>query len=189
MRVGGKNYMHVDVRIIAATNKNLREKVKMGLFREDLYYRLNVFTINMVPLAERKDDIPALVDHFSRKFSSSMGKNVLKIHELAMENLMNYSWPGNIRELQNVIERMVNVAHADELTVELIPLEIIKNQQPLEHPLEIIPPKDLEHLMIAKMMQSNLPMKEIARNLKMARSTLYRKLKKYDVSPPQPKTA
>jgi len=188
MRVGGKNAMHVDVRIIAATNKNLREQVTKGLFREDLYYRLNVFTINMVPLAERRDDIPALVDHFTRKFSSSMGKNVLKVHDLVLESLMNYSWPGNIRELQNVIERIVNIAHSDEITVELIPLEILKNQQPWAYPQEITPPKDLERLMIMKMMHSNLSKKEIARNLKMARSTLYRKLEKYNVSSLVPKT-
>jgi transcriptional regulator of acetoin/glycerol metabolism len=182
MRIGGKNVKHVDVRIIAATNKNLRAQINKGLVREDLYYRLNVFTINMVPLNERKDDIPVLVDYFISKISSSMGKSVTKVSELVLEKFSNYSWPGNIRELQNVIERMVNISHAKELTIELVPLEILQNQQPMTYAQGIMSPKDLEHSMILKMMQSNLSKKEIARNLKIARSTLYRKLKKYNIS-------
>ncbi len=181
MRIGGKHVTRVDVRIIAATNKNLQEEVKKGLFRDDLYYRLNVFTISMIPLRERKDDIPVLLHFFINKTSNSMGKKISKVDQLVLEKFLEYHWPGNIRELQNVIERMVNIAHSDELTVALIPPEIMQNRHPVSHAQEIVPPKDHERELIERMVRSNMPKREIAKKLKIARSTLYRKLERYDI--------
>jgi two-component system, NtrC family, response regulator PilR len=106
-RVGGMEEKKVDVRIISATNKNLEEKVKDGSFREDLYFRLNVIPINIPPLRERKDDIPVLTRHFIEKCSKVFGKEVRTISSYAMELLMKYPFPGNVRELENIIERSV----------------------------------------------------------------------------------
>ncbi|MDD5170464.1 MAG: sigma-54-dependent Fis family transcriptional regulator, partial [Syntrophales bacterium] len=123
-RIGGTRVRPVDVRIIAATNKDLQEEVRRGNFRDDLYYRLNVFAIHMVPLSERRGDIPLLVDVFVKKYGSAMGKRISRIDDRVMDALMNYSWPGNVRELQNVIERMMNIVRDHEITADIIPREI-----------------------------------------------------------------
>ncbi len=106
-RIGGAEDIKVDVRIISATNQNLEEKVKKGEFREDLYFRLNVIPIHMPPLRERKEDIPFLTKHFIEKYAKEFGKEIRTISSYAMELLMNYAFPGNIRELENIIERSV----------------------------------------------------------------------------------
>jgi len=105
--VGSSHPLRVDVRVIAATNRSLREAIKAGLFRADLFYRLNVFPIELPPLRERRSDIPQLVAFYVSQFSKRLGKNIDGVSRESMENLMNYPWPGNIRELQNVIERAV----------------------------------------------------------------------------------
>jgi transcriptional regulator with PAS, ATPase and Fis domain len=105
-RVGGEETIKVDVRIIAATNKDLEEMVARGEFREDLYYRLNVIPIILVPLRERKEDIPLLVEHFLQQASKESGKEIKGIRSDALEVLMSYRWPGNVRELENIIERI-----------------------------------------------------------------------------------
>jgi len=179
MRIGGKHVTRVDVRIIAATNKNLKEEVRKGLFRDDLYYRLNVFPIGMVPLRERKDDIPVLVNHFINKAGGRLGKRISKADDFVLEKFLEYHWPGNIRELQNVIERMVNVARSDELTVPLVPPEILQGRLPVPHAQEIVPPREIERELIERMVRSDMSKGEIAKKLKIARSTLYRKLERY----------
>lgn len=183
-RLGGERVRPVDVRIIAATNKDLKEEIQKGTFREDLFYRLNVFTIQMVPLSERIDDIPLLVDLFVRKMAESMGKKINKIDEKIIDKFMNYSWPGNVRELQNVIERMMNYVTTDELTVNLIPEEIVQNQQAHQVTYNLEAPKDLEYQILKKMMGMNLSKKDIAKKMKIARSSLYRKLKQYNLYEP-----
>jgi two-component system NtrC family response regulator len=105
--VGSNRFKNTDVRIIAATNKDLRAMVDEGAFREDLFYRLNVFPIYLPPLRDRKDDIPLLVYHFLRRFCRKMGKNITGFTNDALETLINYHWPGNIRQLRNVVERLV----------------------------------------------------------------------------------
>jgi len=110
MRLGGSYPVKVDVRIIAASNRNLMEEVREGRFREDLYYRLNVIEINLPPLRERKKDISLLAHHFLKKISKSMDKNISGFMPQALEKLMNYHWPGNVRELENAIERAVVLA-------------------------------------------------------------------------------
>jgi transcriptional regulator with GAF, ATPase, and Fis domain len=106
-RLGGSRTIRVNVRVIAATNRNLRIEVKNGLFREDLWYRLSVFPISLPPLRQRKDDIPLLVNHFCNTFGKKLGKSLLSVAPGAMKALQEYSWPGNVRELANVIERAV----------------------------------------------------------------------------------
>jgi transcriptional regulator with PAS, ATPase and Fis domain len=107
-RVGGTKPIPVDVRVIAATNKDLKEEIAKGKFREDLYYRLSVIPINIAPLRERKDDIPPLIDYFLNKKAAKLSKSVPKIGEELYRKLLNYDWPGNVRELENVIENIVN---------------------------------------------------------------------------------
>jgi len=117
-RVGDSVTRHVDVRIVAATNKDLRQRVDAGQFREDLYFRLNVFPIDSVPLRERKEDIPLLAQFFLQKSATRANKPDLKIPLSVMEKLGRYHWPGNIRELENVIERQVILAQGDTLRLD-----------------------------------------------------------------------
>jgi two-component system NtrC family response regulator len=118
-RLGSEEMIPVDVRTIAATNRNLEELMKNNAFREDLYYRLNVFPITLPPLRDRKEDIPDLVLHFLKKNHQSGDK----IDPHTMRALMNYHWPGNIRELENIIERMIILSGDDQITVEFLPLQ------------------------------------------------------------------
>jgi formate hydrogenlyase transcriptional activator len=106
-RVGGNKTIRTDVRVITATNRNLERQVSDGRFRMDLYYRLNVFPIHVPALRERSDDIPILVDYFVTRLANRMGKRIRQIEKRTLESMQQYSWPGNIRELQNVIERGV----------------------------------------------------------------------------------
>lgn len=122
-RVGGSKGIKVDVRIISATHVDLEKKMKDGQFREDLFYRLNVVPIKLPLLRERLEDIPMLTDFFIKKYSRRFNKNVNKISDGAIDILMNYNWPGNIRELENLIERMIITAESNELTQKDIPVE------------------------------------------------------------------
>ena len=124
-RVGGVEEIEIDVRIIAATNQNLKEKIKKGEFREDLFYRLNVISITIPPLRERKEDIPLLVEHFIEKYSKQFQKDKKKVSLEVMKVFQDYHWPGNIRELENVIERAMALAQGDKITIDDIPKEII----------------------------------------------------------------
>jgi formate hydrogenlyase transcriptional activator len=106
-RVGGRNTITVDVRIIAATNRNLQEEVKQGRFRSDLFYRLNIFPVTLPPLRQRREDIPLLAAHFVGRYSHKFSKDIRNISYKALQDLLNYSWPGNIRELEHLIERSI----------------------------------------------------------------------------------
>lgn len=117
-RIGNPNKIKVDVRVIAATNRNLEQEILQGRFRKDLYYRLNVYPISIVPLRERGDDIPLLVEHFVKRFNQKFGKKITKIPKNVMEQLKTYDWPGNIRELENVIERAVILSRSSKLEIE-----------------------------------------------------------------------
>jgi two-component system response regulator PilR (NtrC family) len=120
-RVGGTKNIQVDVRLIAATNKNLEEEVGRGVFREDLYYRLNVIHLPLPSLRERREDIPLLIEHFFRKLT---GKEEGRVTEGAMRRLLDYHWPGNIRELENVLERCVVLGHSEEITEDCLPPQL-----------------------------------------------------------------
>lgn len=178
-RIGGKMMMPFDVRIIAATNKNLREEVSKGNFREDLYFRLNVFTIEMIPLRARENDIPLLAESIISRLNDSLGTDIQEVDQRVMESLMNYEWPGNVRELQNVIERMINLAPGNKLTPDLLPMELFSPKKTGTHNFDNMDFEEFERIRISELLQSNLSKNEIARQLKIARSTLYLKMKKY----------
>jgi DNA-binding NtrC family response regulator len=123
-RVGGTQPLKVDVRIIAATNRDLTQRVEEKKFREDLFFRLNVITVTLPPLRKRKEDIPVLADHFLRKFKQEMQRRIDSIDPAALEIFSGHSWPGNIRELQNVLERAVVLATSDTITPDLLPPQL-----------------------------------------------------------------
>ena len=123
-RLGSNKTQHIDVRVVAATNRDLRAALEDGTFREDLYYRLNVVPIEIPPLRERKEDIPYLANHFVEKLSPEMGGRVHGVTDAAIEKLMQYSWPGNVRELENVIERSIVMALRDKLDAADIRLDM-----------------------------------------------------------------
>ncbi len=179
LRIGGTRVRPVDVRIIAATNKDLREEVRKGNFREDLYYRANVFAIEMVPLCDRLDDIPLLTDHFIKQCASAMKKNITRVDKKVLDIFMNYSWPGNVRELQNAIERMVNFLKSTELTAEMIPDHIQRPRQTVEVRDDMISVDETQRRTIEKMLAQKFRRNQIAARLNISRATLYRKIKQY----------
>lgn len=180
VRIGSSRVRPVDVRIIAATNKDLPYEVGRGNFRKDLYYRLNVFSIRILPLKERPEDIPVLVEFFIDKFGNKSGKEIARIDDKVMDAFLKYSWPGNVRELQNVIERMINYARTDELTLDLVPPEIVAtNGRLLGSGEELQSPAETERKLIARMLTLNFPKKQIARKINVSRTTLFRRMKKY----------
>ncbi len=132
--VGGTSEVAVDVRVIAATNKHLDDLVAQNLFREDLYYRLSVIPVEAPPLRERREDIPLLANHFLKKYAPAAGKNILRISPESIEDLCDYNWPGNVRQLENTIERAVALEATDELHVD-VPVERSKrpNAGAFEH--------------------------------------------------------
>ncbi len=175
-RVGDSNRIKVDVRVIAATNKDLRKAIKRGEFREDLYYRLKVVPIVLPPLRERKDDIPLLINHFLARFNREMGKRVLNLSPRAMEILLDYNYPGNIRELENIIEHAMVLCSGNIILPEHLPRDIqniVDQAAGQEDPL-----KCLERELVLRVLeQKNWNYKEAARALKMSRTTLWRRIK------------
>ena len=184
-RVGGKYPKKVDVRIIAATNHNLLELVRENSFREDLYYRLNVLSINIPPLRERKDDIKSLIDYFIRKFSNRLNKTILEISDSAYKIMENYEWPGNIRELENVIERAVNIVRKEKITIEDLPYHLLKspNSEKLMKQKQISLLQTKEKDTIKKVLEeTNGNIRQTSLKLGISRSTLYEKIKKYKIN-------
>ena len=122
--IGGSKIKQVDVRVIAATSKNLEDEIKKGAFREDLFYRLNVLSIKLPPLRERPEDIPLLIQYFINRFNQKLEKNITGIHSTAMSVLLQHDWPGNVRELENVIERAVVLSEESQLLPEYFAPEL-----------------------------------------------------------------
>jgi len=178
-RIGGKQTRKIDVRIITATNKNLREEIAKGSFREELFYRINVFSIELTPLCERPDDIARLTQWFIKKHEDLLGKKIVRVDDRIGEAFSHYSWPGNVRELQNVIERMMNFARANELTYDLIPGEIMRSRRIPDRIGDMVSPEEIERKLIEKMLDLKFPKIQIAEKLNVSRATLYRKLKRY----------
>ncbi|RPI36415.1 MAG: sigma-54-dependent Fis family transcriptional regulator [Nitrospiraceae bacterium] len=180
--IGETKPKYADIRLIAATNKKLEEQIQKGLFREDLYYRLNVIEVTIPALRERKEDIDVLARHFVEKYSRENNKKVLGITDEAMEILLNYLWPGNIRELRNVIERAVVLAGAEKIDVGELPERLKaaqggKNVVTLKSKLEFY-----EEKIIKDALQANSWNKEeVARELDVDLATLYRKIKKLGI--------
>lgn len=178
-RIGGGEEIQVDFRLICATNKNLEKLVEEGVFREDLYYRINVFTIFIPPLRERKSDILPLAEYFIQKYARTMGKPVKKISSAAQEILLAYPWPGNVRELENAIERAMVVGKHSEIMREDLPLHL--NGQENKN-LDLLKLEDLEKQHIEKILTDTKGNISRAANLLgIDRVTLYNKIKKYGI--------
>lgn len=181
VHLGGIKPIKLDVRIIAATNRDLKKAVAEGSFREDLYYRLNVISIEMPPLRERKEDIPALAHHFIQKFNIEMQKNVQKISEEALKALMKYDWPGNVREFENTIERAMVVSKEGIIKLEELHLtpQIIKTEAS-EYGNNTIKSVEKEHI-LKILKENNWNIQRSAEKLGIDRVTLYNKIKKYEL--------
>lgn len=185
-RVGGNRNIKVDVRIIAATNKDLKEEVKKGNFREDLYFRLNVIPLSAPPLRERKEDIPDLVEYFLESLAVEYGQHPKKIMPEAMKSLQAYDWPGNIRELKNVIERLVIMTPSNAITSKNL---FIKSEHERSDYFTYRILKDardaFERDFIAKKLEeNNWNISKTAEILDIERSNLHRKIKAYDIKVP-----
>ena len=173
-RVGGNQPIKVDFRCIAATNKNLEDLIEQGRFRPDLFYRLNVFRMELPSLRQRSDDIPLLVDHFVRKFSLAMNKRISRVAPVAMDVLQQYNWPGNVRELENAVERAMVVAQEPELRQ----LDFIF--KPRSNGAEPRTLEDMEKAHILRILeQCNWNQTRAAEVLQIDRVTLHHKIKKY----------
>lgn len=185
-RVGGTETLTVNVRVIAATNRQLEEAIKEGKFREDLYYRLNVVPIHMPPLRERHEDIPLLAEHFLQKLKPTYGAK--RISPAALELLQRYNWPGNIRELQNIIERAVIICRGDEILPEHLPNEIRGTQAESESGIVInFPDKGVsleeveKHLLIKALEKSKGNQSKAAELLGITRSAFIYRSQKYGI--------
>ena len=188
MHLGGVQEIQVDVRIIAATNIDLRHLVREGRFREDLFYRLNVITIDLPPLRQRREDIPLLVQFFLKKYAEENDRPVRRITPEALRPLLSYSWPGNVRELENVIERAVVLSSGPEITIDLLPDNILGrgsmltlHDPPTDASLfEIV--EDVEKRIISDMLEKcNWNQTEAAERFKVPLSTLNQKIRRLNI--------
>jgi DNA-binding NtrC family response regulator len=186
-RVGGIRSKKVDVRLIAATNRDLRQAVEDGEFRDDLYYRLNVVQVHLPPLRERRSDIPLLIDHFLAKFNVRLGRSVQSVDEEAGQRLLSYDWPGNIRELENAIERCILFSEGEAITVSDLPPEIRDRRlsQPLEGDTSLkaqvraAAERVERDLIIKALNQTKGNVTHAARLLKISRKSLQNKMKEF----------
>ncbi len=183
-RVGGKKTIRTNARIIASTNKNLRDDVDSGTFRKDLYFRLEVFTINLPPLKNRRDDIPLLLKHFTTLFNKEMGKTINKISPDALDRLMHYTWPGNVRELKNIIQRAMLLSKKNIITPDVLPDRIqIKPLQRQTLDLDMgLPLKEVEKRYIENTLRRTRGNKvKAAQLLGISRRALYNKIEAYNL--------
>jgi transcriptional regulator with GAF, ATPase, and Fis domain len=192
MRLGGTETIKVDVRILAATNADLRRLVQENRFREDLYYRLNVISVALPPLRERKEDIPLLVEHFLRKYGHENAREGLRFSAAAMKRLMDYNWPGNVRELENAVERAVVLASGTALGPDLLPDQISQNGARVPPPALL--PSNLEgrslfeiteayekRVILEMLAQTNWSQTEAAERFKIPLSTLNQKIRRLQI--------
>ena len=175
-RLGGDKTIDVDFRVISATNKDLEKAIKEGSFREDLYYRLNVFSIVLPPLRERRTDIPLIAKYFLTKYAQSMNKNVIDFSPQALEMIGGYDWPGNIREVRNVVERAMVVAKGNQIQVEDLSFPFPSQSVPLVgESLEDVEKNHIEKIL--NLTKGNIA--QAAEILKLSRLTIYNKIEKY----------
>jgi DNA-binding NtrC family response regulator len=175
-RLGGTDSIEVDVRLISATNRDLVAAIEEDSFRSDLYYRLNVVSIHLPPLRERKDDIPLLAAHFMNKYNVEFNKKFDRVARKAMDFMMDYHWPGNVRELENVIERAIVIDQGPEVTVRHLPFCNVE-MVPTDEPQSL---QEVERLHIEKMLdRNNWNIARTARLLNIDRTTLHKKVKKF----------
>jgi DNA-binding NtrC family response regulator len=178
IRVGGNKEITSDFRVICATNKDLKTMVQKGTFREDLFYRLNVVNIHLPPLRERKTDIPVLVDYFIKKYCTAMNKPMIRIDQQALQRIQEFNFPGNIRELENMIERAIVVGDGRKITLKDLPFD----KTEMTHTTESL--DDFERNFILRMLTNySWNISRTAKALKVDRVTLYNKIKKYELKP------
>ena len=181
-RIGSPKTIKVDVRIIAATNQNIEEQIKKKLFRKDLYYRINVYPITIAPLRDRISDIPLFVEHFVKRFNHSLGKNINRISKKTINHLQAYSWPGNIRELENIIERAIIISPSESLVVD----PLIKSG--VEEESILLPMEEHERNYIIKVLKKSLwrveGLEGAARILEMHPETLRSRMRKLKIKKP-----
>ncbi len=187
-RVGGTEMIYVDVRVVAATNRDLIEEIQKGRFREDLYYRLNVIPITVAPLRERKTDIPLLVEHFIITFCLENNKEVKKISPEAMELLVGYAWPGNVRELKNIVERMVIMTRGPVVEAEDVPNPVREQPKPplefsfFDYSLLRDARREFERrFILKKLLENEENISKTAEVIGIERSNLHRKIKSYGI--------
>jgi two-component system NtrC family response regulator len=191
-RVGGTRTLKVNVRILAASNRNIKEEVSKGSFRKDLYYRLNVINIEVPPLKERIDDIPLLVRHFIKKYKDESGKKRLELSPEAWKIFYSYNWPGNVRELENVIERAVTLATNEIIRPDTLPDELTEEKSELDIE-RFFPPniqlsatlEQIEEKLIRRALDRNNNVQaQAARSLGITKSLIQHKIKKYNLNKP-----
>jgi two-component system, NtrC family, nitrogen regulation response regulator NtrX len=186
-RVGGNRLITTDVRVVAATNKDLEKEMEEGRFRQDLYYRLNVIPLRIPPLRERKEDIPLLVSRFLKEFSLKEGEVEKTITEDALSILMGHSWPGNVRELKNIIERLVIMVQGRTITSDLVPL-LVKDELDIDEDRSLTHNGDSfrsakmdfeKHYIARKLKEFDGNISKTAEAIGLERSNLHRKIKSY----------
>ena len=191
-RLGSNRSVAIDIRVIAATNQDVRRAIQQGTLREDLFYRLNVFTITMPPLRDRLEDVALLADHFIGKHATRLGRERPPLSVAALARLQSYVWPGNVRELENVIERALVLSRGEQIEVQHLPREIVSTAE-LASPLVSAPPsqslslipavENLEKTLIAQALEQAAGNKaKAARLLDISERTLWYKVKKYSLS-------
>ena len=187
-KVGGSRSIIVDVRVIAATNKDLEKMIAEGTFREDLYYRLSVIPLSIPPLRERKADIRMLMYHFLKKYNTFMNRKIEGFSDEVEELYMNYDWPGNVRELENAVEYGTNMAFGKVIDIEDVPVRILKKEEEIVKFKNMDKPlaeqvKLYEKEIITKKLKQHNGIKDVvARELGLSRATLYRKLSELDIN-------
>jgi transcriptional regulator with PAS, ATPase and Fis domain len=199
-RIGDDKVIPVDVRIICATNKNLSKEVQKGSFRQDLYYRLNVVSIKIPPLRDRREDIPILFNHMLNAIGQEVSSTIKSVNPEVMILLQEYDWPGNVRELQNIVERIVNINDGDVVTLEHLPESIeIFNGEKTADIIQWSPSLDTEgvserdkrrYLQEIKERQRIIELldhfggniSQVSREMSISRSTLYRRMQQYNIS-------
>jgi len=188
-RIGESKPIQIDVRIVAATVKDLSKEVNEGRFREDLFYRLNVLPIHIPPLRERKEDIPLLIQHFIGKYNKAMNKNVADIDHKALEILINYKWYGNVRELENTVERAIVLSEKNNIELENLPIEVQNFKE--EFQVEPWPDEEYSIKKTSKTLEINLIKKALkktkgnhthaAKLLEISHRALLYKIKEYGI--------
>jgi len=185
--IGGRKSFTVNVRILSATNKNLKEEIEKGRFREDLYYRINIFTIDVPPLRERTEDIPLLLNHFMKRYNKEFGKNVDRVSPELMRFFLEYDWPGNIRELENYVERAILMAEGKQLELSAIPADVqVPSKTSSGEPEDILPFKEAKenferNYIVFLLKKYNGVISKAARASRIPRPNFYEKLKKYGI--------
>jgi two-component system nitrogen regulation response regulator NtrX len=186
--VGSNVTSNVDVRVLAATNKNLEQEIARGAFRQDLFYRLNVIPFYVPPLRERRQDIPTLANYFLMEFSSGYGKKTRELSDAAMEILIRYPWPGNVRELRNLVERLVIVCPQAHIEPHHLPPELFRGvAESPHHPYSTLHEARSAYereFILRKLQEHRWNMTQTATALGLERSHLYRKMKSLGIAAP-----